>query len=296
MQTTIQQSNTKLVRVIAFLFYLIGGSMIFTLGVNTHDTFPTNGNKLYVWGITALFLLLAILMRRYPRWVVYSKIAGALFIASAANAVNLSLGNFLKPILHLTGEDMRFFAYDKLSQAIPIILAIVLLSLWSGDDLGSLFLKRGNLRLGLRFGLISFAVFTIIFTVIVLLQANAPRTQGLFATGVSLQTIIPAIPWILIFCFVNSIMEELWFRGVSLGKLTPVLGWTGSIVVTALVFGISHTAATYITPVQMLLFSGIVFALGCENAYVMLKTDSIWGSVFFHAGYDLLVILPVLMS
>jgi membrane protease YdiL (CAAX protease family) len=32
------------------------------------------------------------------------------------------------------------------------------------------------------------------------------------------------------------------------------------------------------------------------NAYVMLKTDSIWGSVLFHAGYDLLVIIPVLVS
>jgi len=27
----------------------------------------------------------------------------------------------------------------------------------------------------------------------------------------------------------------------------------------------------------------------------MLKTDSIWGSVLFHAGYDLFVILPLLV-
>jgi membrane protease YdiL (CAAX protease family) len=91
-------------------------------------------------------------------------------------------------------------------------------------------------------------------------------------------------------------MEELWFRGVSLGKLTPVLGWTSSIIVTALVFGSTHAAATYITPLQMLLFACIVIGLGLVNAYVMLKTDSIWGSVFFHAGYDLLVIIPILAS
>jgi membrane protease YdiL (CAAX protease family) len=98
------------------------------------------------------------------------------------------------------------------------------------------------------------------------------------------------------FCFVNSFMEELWFRGVSLRKLSPILGATASIVVTALVFGSTHAAATYITPIQMLLFSVIVIALGLVNAYMMLKTDSIWGSVFFHAGYDLLVILPILAS
>jgi membrane protease YdiL (CAAX protease family) len=41
-------------------------------------------------------------------------------------------------------------------------------------------------------------------------------------------------------------MEELWFRGVSLRKLTSLLGWTASIIVTALVFGSTHAAATYI--------------------------------------------------
>jgi membrane protease YdiL (CAAX protease family) len=46
----------------------------------------------------------------------------------------------------------------------------------------------------------------------------------------------------------------------------------------------------------MFIFPVIVIALGLVNAYVMLKTDSIWGSVLFHAGYDLLVIIPVLVS
>jgi membrane protease YdiL (CAAX protease family) len=235
-------------------------------------------------------------MQRVPRLQIYTKITSALFIASFANALNLSLGNFLGKILHLTGNDMRFLAIDKLSQALPIILAIILLTLWSGDDLGSLFLKKGNLRQGLEFGLISFATFIIIFIVIVVLQANAPTTLGLTASGVSLSTIVTAIPWILLFCFANSLMEELWFRGVSLKKLTPVLGMMASIIVTALVFGMTHAAATYITSIQMFIFPVIVIALGLVNAYVMLKTDSIWGSVLFHAGYDLLVIIPVLVS
>ena len=249
---------------------------------------------MYEWGITLVFLILAVIMQRVPRLQIYWKIASALFIASAANAVNLSLGNFLAPILHLSGEDMRFLAVDKLSQAIPIVLTIILLTLWSGDDLGSIFLKRGNLRQGLKFGLISFAIFAVIFSVIVVIQAGGPKTQGLFASGISVNTVVSVIPWILMFCFVNSFMEELWFRGVSLGKLTPVLGRTSSIIVTALVFGSTHAAATYITPIQMLLFAVIVISLGLVNAYMMLKTDSIWGSVFFHAGYDLLVILPLL--
>jgi membrane protease YdiL (CAAX protease family) len=296
METSSEQHPSKSIQVIAFLFYLVGGLLIFLWGANTFSLFPTNKNINYEWGITLVFLLLAVIMQRVPRLRIYWKIASVLFLASAANAVNLSMGNFLSPMLHITGEDMRFLAIDKLAQAIPIVLTIILLTLWQGDDLGSLFLKRGNLRLGLRFGLISFAVYAVIFSVIVVVQANAPKTQGLFASGISVNTIVSSIPWILMFCFVNSFMEELWFRGVSLRKLTPVLGWTSSIIVTALVFGSTHAAATYITPFQMLLFAVIVISLGLVNAYIMLKTDSIWGSVFFHAGYDLLVILPLLAS
>lgn len=296
MQATNDQHHSITTQIIAFLFYLIGGLMIFLWGANTFKLLSTNKNIIYEWGITLLFLILAVIMRRVPRLEAYWKIASALFLASAANAINLSLGNFLGSMLHVTGSDMRANAIDKLSQAIPIVLTIILLTLWQGDDLGSLFLKRGNLRLGLKFGLISFAIFAVIFIVIVMLQANAPKTQGLFASGISVKTIVSSIPWILMFCFVNSFMEELWFRGVSLRKLTPVLGWTFSIIVTALVFGSTHAAATYITPIQMLLFSVIVISLGLVNAYIMLKTDSIWGSVFFHAGYDLLVIIPLLAS
>ena len=296
MQTTSTQTTPRSTQVMAFLFYLIGGLSIFLLGANTFDLFSTNRNALYEWGLTTVLLLLAVIMQRVAPLRIYAKIASVLFIASAANAINLALGNFLKPILPINISDMQFLAIDKLSQAVPIVLAIILLSLWSGDDLGALFLKKGNLRQGLKFGLISFAVFTLIFIVIVLMQANAPKTQGLFASGVSLSTIVAAIPWILLFCFTNAFMEELWFRGVSLRKLTPLLGWTASIIVTALVFGSTHAAATYITPIQMIPFFIIVIALGLVNAYVMLKTDSLWGSMFFHAGYDLLVIIPLLVE
>ena len=116
------------------------------------------------------------------------------------------------------------------------------------------------------------------------------------ATGISLDILLAAIPWILIFCFANAMMEELWFRGVSLGKLRPLLGTAGSILVTALVFGSMHLGVTYITPIERFIFPLITFALGLVNGYVMLKTDSIWGSVLFHAGYDLIVIIPILAS
>jgi len=286
---------TKVNQLLAFVFYLIGGLLVFLLGSNTFDLYLTNRNALYEWGLTLLFLFLAVLTQRVIRVKVFSGLASVLFIASFTNVLNLSLGNFLGNFIQ-THSDAAFLAIDKLSQALVAILAIILLSLWSGDRLGSLFLQRGKFIQTLKFGLISFGVFVLIFALIVVFQAEGPPSSGLFASGVAINTVVNAIPWILLFIFANSLMEELWFRGLTLRKLTPLLGNALTILLTALVFGISHLGATYVSTLQTYIFPLIVFILGLVNAYVMLKTDSIWGSVLFHAGYDLFVILPVLTS
>ncbi len=279
-----------------FSLYLVGGVLIFLFGSNTFDLFPTNRNPFYEWGLTLALLLAALFIRESARWRKYGQIVFTLFVASFANALTLLSGNWLQQLLPAAGSKAQFYAIDKLSQSISIVAPIILITLLSGDSLGSIFLRKGDLRQGLRFGLISFGAFTAIFIVIAVLQSNAPSSTGLTATGVSLDTILAAIPWILIFIFANSFMEELWFRGISLGKLNPVLGATASVLVTALVFGSVHLGATYVTTAQMVLFALITFALGLVNGFMMLKTGSIWGSMLFHAGYDLLVIIPIFAS
>ncbi len=279
-----------------FGLYLVTGVMIYLLGSNTFSLFLTNRNAIYEWVLTLILLLGAVFMRETARFNRYWKIAFALFVASFANALNLLLGNWLGFLLPAAASPAQFYAIDKLSQCITTVVPILLLTLFMGEGLGSIFLKKGDLRQGLQFGLISFAVCTAIFIVISVLQSFAPSSQGLTATGVSLATLVAAIPWILVFIFANSFMEELWFRGLSLGKLSPHLGTLLTVLVTALVFGSMHLGATYITPAQMILFPLIAFVLGLVNGYMTLKTGSIWGSVLFHAGYDLFVIIPILAS
>jgi membrane protease YdiL (CAAX protease family) len=294
MQERIQPRQQDAHRPIVFVLYLVGGLLIFLFGSNYHASFPTNKNAVYEWGLTLFFLALALILYRTGRLRRYWPPAFALFVASFANAALLAFGHVLDPILPTPGTDAQAIAMDKLEQALPIIFSILLLNRLTGGDLGAIFLKRGKLRQGLTFGLISFGVFAAIFAGIVLVQADAPVTTGLTASGVSLATIIAALPWILVFCFTNSLMEELWFRGISLRKLTPILGTAATVAVTALVFGSVHIGASYIDPTEMVFFVTITSVFGLINGYAMLKTDSIWGSVLFHAGYDLLVILPVL--
>lgn len=83
MQTTGAQASRRSTQVVAFLLYLIGGLLIFLLGANTFDLFPTNRNALYEWGLTMVLLLLAVIMQRAAPLRMYARIAGVLFIAAA---------------------------------------------------------------------------------------------------------------------------------------------------------------------------------------------------------------------
>ena len=89
-------------------------------------------------------------------------------------------------------------------------------------------------------------------------------------------------------------MEELWFRGIFLKSYETIIGRNASIFVTAIIFGTPHIFATYDFPGGGIVFGLVVFILGLIGAYWMFKSDSMVGPILFHAGYDLLVIVPIL--
>jgi len=91
-------------------------------------------------------------------------------------------------------------------------------------------------------------------------------------------------------------MEEIWFRGIFLKSYETIFGRKAAIIVTVLIFGTSHINATYDFPGGGVVFGLVVFGLGLVGAYAILKGDSLIGPVLFHAGYDLLIIVPVLNS
>ncbi len=70
----------------------------------------------------------------------------------------------------------------------------------------------------------------------------------------------------------------------------------GAILVTAAVFGASHINATYDFPGGGFVFGIVVFGLGFAGADSMSKTESLIGPVLFHAGYDLMIIVPIINS
>jgi membrane protease YdiL (CAAX protease family) len=272
---TVQEISLSLV----FLACLLA---IFVLGSPYYAVFVTNRNPAYYLAITIFFLLMTFLLRGIEGYTKYWPVAYSFFIASFALWF-LSTG--ILDIPRSVANPAQFLALDKLSQFLQVVLPVVVLTLLARQDLKSIYLTTGDLRRGLTFGLISFAVCAIISFILFSL-----------GSGDYLANLKSSLPWLLLFVFANAFMEELWFRGIFLKRFKPFIGANLSVIVTAIAFGASHISATYAFPGGGVVYGIVVFVLGVIGASSMYRTDSILGAVLFHAGYDLLVLIPVLES
>ena len=153
---------------------------------------------------------------------------------------------------------------------------LVVNRLW-GNSLSSIFWRRGRLGLGLVLSLI---IFALMLAVVVPFATFSFKGQDL-----SWARILPWLPWLLIFVLANGLAEETIFRGVLLGRLQPFVGALAANVACAIPFTLSHAPTTYAT--DQLLFLGATLLLALAWGWLMQKTQSLWGSVLFHAAMDI---------
>lgn len=268
-------------RAALFVLLLAGGQLIFVFGSPYFNVFPTNDNLLFSAALVAAFGLLALVFRQRPSISHYAPPVYALFVAAAAN-LGLVIGP-LNRFLNAT-EPFRQMAEDKIAQFLVVVPIIVVLAWLAWRDHGYIYLKRGQPRRWLPFGLVSLAV------------CAAVMVWMLLSSGMTTAELLAAAPWILIFVGANAVMEELWFRGVFLRSYEAAIGWAGTMAVTALAYGVSHMNATYFESAIGIVFGLGVIGLGLVMAWAMRWADSLWGSVLFHMGMDMLIILPVVAS
>jgi membrane protease YdiL (CAAX protease family) len=163
---------------------------------------------------------------------------------------------------------------------VPILVLVKL----SGADMASIFLKRGNLKLGLGVGtLVFFFLGTATF---------------MFAVErfTSVDTLVAAVIWGLVFSFVNSFMEELWLRGIFLKRFAALIGVNGAVWLTSIIFASMHSFAFYFDPFALTFFFVNTLALGLGCGYLMIKSDNIWGAVLIHAASDFFLFVAVLAN
>jgi membrane protease YdiL (CAAX protease family) len=201
-----------------------------------------------------------------------------------AIAVSLDwvFGIYLMDHLNISGNSPVGFALIKLNECAVIVCVIITFTLLSGASLGSIYIQKGNLKLGLIIGLVTFFLAAV---------GSIPMANLFNAQNLSLVRILPWIPWLLIFVLANATQEELLFRGLFLRKLQPFFGKFLSNFLIAFVFTLMHGSVTYTA--NNYIFLAILFPLALVWGYFMQKTDSVWGSILFHAGMDIPIMLGI---
>jgi uncharacterized protein len=279
------QVKTAGQRVVFFMLFLALGLLIFVMFSHMRPTLPNSIDIIGRIFMIAGFLVVALLARRSQRFEKYWQVLFACFIASLATSIDYYLPSrdWLLQLFHISIKTPAGIAIDKLDSSIIIIVSVILLTKISGSNLSSIYLKKGNLKKGLIIGLIAFFVA---------IAGSIPVSEMFFgARDLQMEKVLSWTPWILIFVLGNAFNEELLFRGLFLRKFSPFVGRFLSNLVIAIPFTLHHTGVSY-TP-DALMFLTILLPLALAWGFVMQKTDSLWGSVLFHAGTDIPIVLAI---
>jgi len=265
-----------------FALLTICGFLIFALTLTFVPLLPMWANYAARIGFLVVFGALWLAARDGHKLSRFRPVFFAYFTA----VVGLSLGFFLADkgleLLGLTTHTPMGIAVAKFLQASLIVIGILVVAKLCGQDLASLYIRKGRLILGLGVGLVAAAA-------LVVLSMHQPAV-----TALGTAKLMALAPWIVLFVVPNAFMEELLFRGLFLGQYEPLIGKWLAIFSTALAFTLAHMQVTYAAGMPGFLL--VTFGFAIAWAWLMQKSGSLWGSVLFHAGAYMLIIVPIFAS
>jgi membrane protease YdiL (CAAX protease family) len=170
-----------------------------------------------------------------------------------------------------------------------VFVPVILLVLVNGGTLSSLFLQKGNLRLGLGIAVPVFLVLLIVSFVIE--QALAPSFG---VHGVGLPFVLSLAPYLSIVALLNGPKEELLYRGLFVQRYDALLSRRSTNLLSTIVFALSVVEQEYfaqlVGAVLFALFGGLLFVR------LMRKTNSIIGSGICEGASTIPIYLIVILT
>ena len=280
MATLESQGSSWMFRFCVWSLLVIGGMIIFLPTIVLPSVVSRGGLLVYRAGTTLMFFVIGnILLRFSRRYRKFWMLPYSLFVASASVLVSWIIIDWPLNWLSIQLRSPIGITAIKLTEAVIVILCVIVLTLYPGSAIGSVFLKRGKLRLGITIGLTS---FILLFGFAVLQSAWQ---------GITFGQIAKVAPLILVFTIANGVMDELLFRGLFLNRYEAVIGPYPAILATSLVFALAHIEFTYTQ--ELPLFLALMFMFGIAWAAIMRMTDSIIASSLFHAGVDAILMTAI---
>jgi membrane protease YdiL (CAAX protease family) len=206
----------------------------------------------------------------------------AYFTAVLSQSLGFYLGDWGLRFLGFTTQTPAGVAVAKALQASLIVIGILVTARLFKQDVSSLYLRKGRLLFGITVGGLAAAVC-------IVLSLAQPDIRAF-----GLSKLVPLIPWVVLFVLTNAFMEELYFRGLFLGRYEPLMGKWLAILSTALAFTFAHVQVNYTQGWPA--FFAVLLLLSVAWGWLMQKTGSLWSSMLFHAGADVFIILAVFKS
>lgn len=270
-------------RVILALLFIALGALIIIVFSPLRPVLDKLPDYLGRIGLISMLLILVLISKNSRALVRYYPIMLGLLILAVAVSLSWIIGIYLLDYVGVNTTSPIGFSLIKLNEFFVSVSTVIVITRLSGNELGSIYIQKGNLKQGLIIGSVAFLIAAIgaPFIAPVLFQARE-LTFG---------RIVGWLPWILIFVFSNAALEEILYRGLILRKLEPFFGKFLSSFLIAFVFTVLHLGVTY--TVNQYIFLAILVPLALVWGWITQKTDSVWGSILFHAGMDIPVILGI---
>ena len=180
--------------------------------------------------------------------------------------------------------------------AVGVINAVLSLAIIAGIlylekiSLKDMYVQPGD-RLNIAMGIVGF-VLCIIVAILASYFIFGGNAIGLDRFGL-------AIAAVLAFGILGGVFEELLFRGLLLGRAVPILGESNGNIYQAIVFGAFEAVMFYmITSMafNVVFIILISFITGFYWGRSTLRTKSLWSPMLIHAGFYVLILLPMLVG
>ena len=284
MKTTPLSKNNWLEHsILAIFFIAIGAVIVNFFNPWQYETIlPRTTDYLLKIGVCVFLMVASLLVRNSQRLHAYWQLLFALFVLTLVYMLDLMVNIYVLDYLKVPVNTPATIALQKLNEALLVISLVMGCTLASGNDLGSIYIQKGNWKPGLKIGLVAFFLAALL---------SIPMATFFNTQNLTISRALPWIPWVLIFVLANAALEETLFRGLFLRKLERFFGKHLSNVFIAVVFTLIHGAASY--PRDQYAFLVVVFPLALAWGYITQKTEGLWGSILFHAGMDIPIILSV---
>jgi len=268
-------------KIINFLLILGLGFLVFFIG--GYWNLPNSSIKLLIRLFISVFLFgISINLRRlnpqsenWRLFYAFFSAAFAFFIASVFDAP-------LQRLISANTASLPGIAKLKIVDAVLIILPIILTIRLAKIPWKDLYLTGGRTGLSLLIGGLGFATFALVFYFQI---KDQPGIFGQTSTW---------LPWVLIFVLANATMEEIHFRGLLLKPSATFLGKPLANICITIFFTLVHAPVEYTSDIVVFLVE--VFFLSLLWGWLTQKTESIWGSILFHAGADLIIMAGIVQN